>query len=275
MKKIAIVSNNKYENKIIEDIRINDYLNSHGVYSEIISWENQNLDFSKYDALVLKSVWGYQHDYSNFKKWLNKLEKNNVIMFNDYETIKNNIRKDIQFNLLDKYNIPHIKTIFQKDKIDLKGINPNYVVKPIVSGSGDNTYKVKEANIKQLEKIILEDDNGIMIQPYENEIEKGEYSIIFIDGINTHNIIRFPGIFYEKKKPIQIHNVPSKVLELANKVQKIPEFSNLLYMRIDIIDSNNPKIMEVELAEPDLLTRNIDSENPIKILCNGIIKRLK
>lgn len=275
MKKIAIVSNNNYVNKIIEDINIKKILNDNGFYSEIISWEDNSFDYSKYDALLLKSVWGYQHNYSKFKEWLNMIEKNNIVIFNDIETIKKNIRKDIQFNILDKYHIPHIKTIFQKGKIDLENINPEYIVKPIISGSGDNTYRVKDIDTPSLKEIISEIDNGIMIQPYESQIENGEYSIVFIDGVNTHNMIRFPGVFFEKRKPIQIYDVPNNILELANKVQQIPEYRDLLYMRIDIIDSNNPKIMEVELAEPDLLTRNISSDEPLKILCNGIERRLK
>lgn len=275
MKKIAIVSNNKYINKITEDINIKERLNNMGFKAEIISWENETINYLNYDALLLRSVWGYQHDYANFIKWLEKIEDNNIVIFNDVHTIRNNIRKDIQFELLDKYNITHVKTIFQKKSLNLEKFNSNYIVKPIISGSGDNTTKIKNADIKILEKIIASDDNGIMIQPYENKIEFGEYSIIFIDGVNTHNMIRYPGIFYKKEKPFQIFNVPKNVLDLAYNVKNIPEFKDLLYMRIDIVDSDNPKVMEVELAEPDLLTRNVNSNEPIKILCNGISRRIK
>lgn len=275
MKKIAIISNNKFVNKITEDINIKNFLNENGFYSEIISWEDNDVDYSKFDALLLRSVWGYQNNYKKFKEWLNMIKKNNILIFNDIETIKNNIRKDIQFSLLDKYNIPHVQTIFQKNEIDLKNINPEYVIKPIISGSGNNTYKVKEVDMQSLKRIISEIDNGIMIQPYESKIENGEYSIIFIDGVNTHNMIRYPGIFFEKRNPVQIYDVPINVMDLANRVQKIPEYTNLLYMRIDIVDSKNPKIMEVELAESDLLTRNISSHEPLKILCDGIKRRLK
>lgn len=275
MKKIGIVSNDKYINKIAEDINIKKFLNSMGYKAEIISWEDENINYSDYSSLLLRSVWGYQHNYDKFIKWLDMLENNNITIFNDVATIKSNIRKDIQFKILDKYNIPHIKTIFQKESLDLKSFMPDYIVKPIISGSGDNTTRIKDANIEILNKIISENDNGIMIQPYEKTIGNGEYSIIFIDGFNTHNMLRYPGIFYKKERPRQLFDVPKKVLDLAYKVKNIPEYKELLYMRIDIVDSNNPKIMEVELAEPDLLTRNIDSHIPIGVLCNGIIRRIK
>lgn len=273
--KIGVISNNKFLNKITEDINIKNYLNSMNIDAEIISWEENNINYSTFDALILRSVWGYQHDYVKFKNWLCSLQKENIKFFNDIDIIKNNIRKDLQFKLLDKYSIHHVKTIFQKGQMNLKLFDEKYIVKPIISGSGENTYRLPNVEESNLNKIMSEEDNGLMIQPYEESISDGEYSIIFIDGINTHNMIRFPGIFYKKEKPYQIMEIPNNILELANKVKNIPEYRNVLYMRVDIVDKNNPRIMEVELAEPDLLTRNIESDEPIKILCEGIVRRLK
>lgn len=273
--KIGIVSNNEFLNKITEDINIKRHLNLIDVDAEILAWEDTNIDYSKFDALILRSVWGYQNNYIEFKKWLCKLQDEKIIIFNDVNMIKNNIRKDLQFKLLDKYEIPHIKTIFQKGKMNLELFDSNYIVKPIISGSGENTYRLTDVEKSNLEKIMFEEDNGLMIQPYEKTISDGEYSIIFIDGVNTHNMIRFPGIFCKKEKPFQIIEVPNNILKLAYKVKNIPEYKDALYMRVDIVNKNNPQIMEVELAEPDLLTRNIESDKPIKVLCKGIVRRLK
>ena len=106
------------------------------------------------------------------------------------------------------------------------------------------------------------------------EIENGEYSIIFINGENTHNMIRYPGIFSKKEKPHLVRDVSPNVLKLANLVRDIPEYSGVLYMRVDIVGSDNPVIMEVELAEPDLLTKYIDFEDPINKLAKAIRGKL-
>ena len=45
-------------------------------------------------------------------------------------------------------------------------------------------------------------------------------------------------------------------------------------MRVDIVDAKEPMVMEVELAEPDLLTRHIISDRPIKRLAKAIQRRL-
>ena len=68
-------------------------------------------------------------------------------------------------------------------------------------------------------------------------------------------MMRFPNVFHGKKRTCFVSDVPLEILNLAQTIEKIPSFQGYLYMRVDMILSNgNAKIMEVELAEPDLLT---------------------
>lgn len=274
MKRVGIVSNNKYQNKIIEDMNLKSALEEEGIIAEIISWENQNNEYDKYNCLVIRSIWGYQNDYSKFKKWLQLMKENNIAIYNSIDMIKQNIVKDKQFEILDKNGIAHIETIFQKGFIDSSKIGENQIIKPIISGSGNNTYKSNQYDLLNLEMIVRKEDNGIMIQPYEKSIENGEFSIVFIDKENTHNMIRYPGIFYKKQKPYELKSVPDNVLKLAKKVMSIPDYNDALYMRVDIVDEKEPKVMEVELTEPDLLTRYISSNEPIRKLSKGIKRRI-
>ena len=170
----------------------------------------------------------------------------------------------------------------------------SYVFKPTISGSGDNTYLVTNSNdkfepntIKKEDAVIIYnkilDDNSdckIMIQPFISEINNGEYSCIFIDGKLTHTMLRFPNIFHEKKKPYLVNNVPDNIIRLARVVERINEFNDYLYMRVDmVLVSGKAKIMEVELADPDLLTKYIDDSNvksnAIKIFAKKIERRVR
>ena len=115
-----------------------------------------------------------------------------------------------------------------------------------------------------------------MIQPYVNEINDGEYSCIFINGILTHTMKRFPSIFHDKKKPFLIEEVPKEIIDLAKKVERIEEYKDYLYMRVDMVLVNNKaKIMEVELAEPDLLTKNIDNPKIKSKVINTFAKEIE
>lgn len=274
-KKIGIVSCDEWKNKIKEDLMLQRELLQDGYITEIISWQDETVNYSEYECLILRSVWGYQDHYPQFKKWLLSLKENNIPIYNNVDIILDNIRKDKQFEILDKYSIPHIPTTFIKQSDEIKRIyeyDKKFVVKPLISGSGKNTYMItpafkgefpiKDTIIQSCISIVNQEENGLMLQPFIPSIKNGEYSCIFIDGINTHNMLRFPGIFAEKKHAIYLPTIPFDVINLANNVSQIPEFNNYLYMRIDIVVENNmPYIMEVELAEPDLLIKYIADEN--------------
>lgn len=298
MKKVGIVSCDKWIDKLEEDNNLKNALINLGIDAKIISWQ-QPLE-EKYDLLVLKSVWGYQNFYKEFKNWLLYVKNNNIPLVNDVDMVLNNIMKDIQFNILEKNNVDFIDTIFlDQSKLLNKNIfemldDKSYVFKPTISGSGENTYLVTNSNDKSVPNTIQKedivkiynkmlDDNSdckIMIQPFISEISNGEYSCIFIDGKLTHTMLRFPNIFHEKRRPYLVDNVPDSIIQLARVVERIKEFNNYLYMRVDIVLVNSKaKIMEVELADPDLLTKYIDDSNVksnvIKTFAKKIERRVR
>lgn len=285
MKKVGIVSCDKWKNKIKEDLLLQKELIKHGIDAEIISWQNSKINYNEYNCLILRSVWGYQDCYEKFKEWLLFVKAINLTLFNDVNIIMDNIRKDVQFEILRKYSISYIPTTIIKESIDWNKLDfygKKFVVKPIISGSGNNTYKfdlneeIDEIIRKKYEIILQQSDNGLMIQPFVSGINNGEYSCIFIDGINTHNILRFPGVLGEKKRAEYLTTVPKSVLNLATQVSNIPEFSGYLYARIDIVlENNRPYIMEVELTEPDLLIKYISDEEIQGQVLNKLVKKVE
>ena len=298
MKKVGIVSCDKWIDKLEEDNNLKNALINLGIDAKIISWQ-QPLE-EKYDLLVLKSVWGYQNYYKEFKNWLLYVKNNNIPLANGVDMVLNNIMKDIQFNILEKNNVDFIDTIFL-DRFKLLNRNilemlndKSYVFKPTISGSGENTYLVTNSNDKSIPNTIQKEDivkiynkmlDGnsdckIMIQPFISEISNGEYSCIFIDGKLTHTMLRFPNIFHEKRRPYLVDDVPDSIIQLARVVERIKDFNNYLYMRVDMVLVNGKaKIMEVELTDPDLLTKYIDDSNVksnvIKTFAKKIERRVR
>ncbi|MGM9849152.1 MAG: RimK family alpha-L-glutamate ligase [Bacilli bacterium] len=298
MKKVGIVSCDKWIDKLEEDNNLKNALINLGIDAKIISWQ-QPLE-EKHDLLVLKSVWGYQNYYKEFKNWLLYVKNNNIPLANGVDMVLNNIMKNIQFNILEKNNVDFIDTIFiDQSKLLNKNIfdmldDKSYVFKPTISGSGENTYLVTNSNDKSIPNTIQKedivkiynkmlDDNSdckIMIQPFISEINNGEYSCIFIDGKLTHTMLRFPNIFHEKRRTYLVNDAPDSIIELARVVERIKDFNNYLYMRVDMVLVNGKaKIMEVELADPDLLTKYIDDSNVksnvIKTFAKKIERRVR
>ena len=64
MKKIGIVSCDKWIDKLEEDNNLKNALINLGIDAKIISWQ-QPLE-EVYDLLVLRSVWGYQNFYKEY-----------------------------------------------------------------------------------------------------------------------------------------------------------------------------------------------------------------
>lgn len=294
MKKVAIVSCDKWIDRLEEDSNLKKALIELGLDAKIISWQKPLSE--KYDLLILRSIWGYQNYYNEFKKWLLYVKNNNIPLINNSDIVLNNIMKDIQFDILKKNNIEFIDTLFlQQSEFFQENIlnileDKSYVIKPTISGSGENTFLINNSsdisvpNVMRLEEIIkiyesILDNNidcKIMIQPFISEINNGEYSCIFIDGELTHTMLRFPNIFHEKKRTYFVAEVPENIIELAKKVEKIPEFKNYLYMRVDMVLVDGiAKIMEVELADPDLLTKYIDDENVKLNVIKTFAKRIR
>lgn len=297
MKKVAIVSCDKWIGKLEEDNNLKNALINLGIDARIISWQQPLQE--EYDLLILKSVWGYQNYYTDFKKWLLYIKANNIPLFNNVDMVLSNIMKDIQFDILRKGNVDFIDTIFlQQSEVlnmntfDMLG-NNSYVIKPTISGSGENTYLIngssdmsiqnviQKENIVEIYSKILDNNNDckIMVQPFISEINNGEYSCIFIDGKLTHTMLRFPNIFHEKRRPYLVSEVPDVIIELAKRIEKIQEFNDYLYMRVDmVLIDGNAKIMEVELTDPDLLTKYISNmdvkSNVIKTLAKSIERRI-
>ena len=95
MKKVAIVSCDKWKNKITEDLLLEKELIINNIDAEIISWEDKSIDYSKYDCLILRSVWGYQDKYLEFREWLQMIKNKNILLLNHPDIIINNIQNQI------------------------------------------------------------------------------------------------------------------------------------------------------------------------------------
>ena len=269
-KRIAIVSCDKWLGKVREDELLKFELNKLLVGVDIVSWQDNSVDYSEYDAVIIRSLWGYQDYIEEFMNYLKKLQKEKVKVFNDVEILKGNLNKYEQFKILDKYEIPHIETFFfEKDEIDkISETAKSYkdlVVKPIISGSGNNTFiisnTIKKNNINvddindKFKDVLNDVNNYLMVQPFVKEIDNGEISIVLIDNKISHMVVRNTSVFNDKGSilVLGLESMDDRMKFIVNSCSKIKEYANALYMRVDLVKINDDyKVMELELVEPQL-----------------------
>lgn len=269
-KKVAIVSCDKWVGKVKEDELLKFELNKLLVDVDIISWQDNTVDYSKYDAIIIRSLWGYQDYIEEFVDYLDKLKKEKVKVFNSVEILKDNLNKYEQFKILGKYDIPHIETFFlKKDELDkVKDINKEHkdlVVKPIISGSGNNTFIISDTieknNIKVAEvtdrfsNVLNEVNNYLMVQPFVKEIDDGEISVVLIDNKVSHIVVRNTSVFNNKGSisVVGLDAMDDKMKSIVDRCSNINEYKSALYMRVDLVKIDDDyKVMELELVEPQL-----------------------
>ncbi|MGM9835112.1 MAG: RimK family alpha-L-glutamate ligase [Bacilli bacterium] len=274
-KNVAILVSKKWKNKVSDDLLIKNELLRNHINASLVTWED-NHNYAKYDLIFVRSIWGYEENIKEFESFLNKISKEKVQIVNSITLMKNNYDKEYQFKLLDKYQIPHIKTTFiQKKCPNIEDFIKNevkdkeIVIKPTISASGNNTYLISEdkkrnnvISLSEVNKkyININKEKSLMVQPFIKEIDNGEISLIYINGTFTHSVIRYPNIFNNKSsvKYLEQSKLDTKIFDVASKVLEIKENKNALYERIDMVKIDDEYfVMEVELVEPDLFIRNI------------------
>ena len=290
--KIAILVSSNWRNKVSDDLLLELALLNNDIYPTLVAYDKPH-NYLKYKLVVIRSIWGYEKQIDYFLDLLNNFKKNNIPVLNDIDIVFNNFNKENQINILNKYNIPTIKTtIIPKNTQDIKSTieilsNEELVIKPSISASGNNTYLISN-NSKRNNVISLNDLNNLyqeinkktslIVQPFIKEIDNGEISLIYINGSYSHAILRFPNIFNNNSsiKYIPKEDLDDEILKIANKVINIKEYQGNLYERIDFVKIDKKYyIMEIELIEPDLFIRRIDDKNVQTNVINQFVQGIK
>lgn len=295
-KLVAIVSCDKWKNKSLEDLYLKHSLNKQNCKVDIISWEDKTIDYSKYALIIIRSIWGFQENKTKFENWLNMLETQKIKVLNPINVIKNNYDKEIQFDILNKYNIETIKTFFLpinkniKSRIlDLKTNNDlenNLIVlKPTISeGSkdvylvGDNRYEFNNIiDINEVYNKYKNHKSKLMVQPFMKEIFDGEYSICCINNKITHGIIKYKNAFTKTNmiKYIPADKIDHKIIEIVNNILNIKEYKDNLFLRIDFVKQEKKfLVMEVELLDPNLFLEFIADRKKRKEILNFFAEQI-
>jgi glutathione synthase/RimK-type ligase-like ATP-grasp enzyme len=264
--KIGIVTCQAWPHLLDADQDIIIMLSEHDIDAFPVVWDDQSVDYSIIDALLIRSTWDYFEKVDAFTKWLDMVEARNIPCFNSIKTIRANMHKRYLRQLaenslsiiptfwIDKGNYSQLETF-------LGQTNPGeYIIKPAISAGSYLTEKFNytEANaiLAQYKEIIQDVD--LMIQPYIQAIEdSGEVSLLYFNGQYSHSVIKTPkeGDFRIQSQYGGVYNVFEPKTELIHFGLKAIEIlaEGQLYGRVDMVKMGDQyTIMEVELIEPDL-----------------------
>ena len=296
MAKMAILTEQKYiqlsepnlyeQNVLNEDNMLKQALVKNGIQADIVSWEDPDVDWSRYDMVVFRSTWNYFHEFRKFSQWLNKVEPLTQSA-NSFRLTRWNLDKNYLLNL--EHRGVHIVPTWVCKKGDSLSLRERvnrynltrFVLKPAVSGGGRHTYLISTDQMDWHESIYKEliEQEDMIIQPYMHHIaSKGEVSHVVIQGVYSHSIIKRAkeGDYRVQDDfggTIAPYTASQEEKEFAIQVcRTCPELP--MYARVDVVWDNQGKLAlgEIELIEPELWFR--EYPEAAKLLAQGIASKL-
>ena len=277
---IAFLSTDDLEDYFVWDNLLIQPFSQHGVHVDVISWHAIDIDWSQYDAVIVRSTWDYQEHADAFIDKLIEITKHDTVLINPLSLMQWNISKRY-LQILQTQGITIIPSVFF-DSVAISDIYAQFayfdtqeiIIKPLISANSENTFRLDHTNLMAqagpLSNIFS--TTPCVIQPFlDSVINEGEYSLFYFNGEYSHTIRKVPkpGDFrvQEEHGGELITVIPDeRQLSAAAKVlAALPEKS--LYARVDLI--RNPRaqkddiwqLMEVELIEPSLYF-NMDEASP-------------
>ncbi|MFN3783646.1 MAG: RimK family alpha-L-glutamate ligase [Spirosomataceae bacterium] len=264
MKKIGLVTCERLPQLIEADQQIIPFFSELGIDAEPVIWDNPDVNWSRFDALIIRNTWDYFVKADAFQAWLTRIENWGIPLWNSVDTIRRNAHK-FYLQSFEQQGVPIIPTLFSPkgetavswEQLKEKGWT-EIVVKPAISAGSYETHRLNIAEINEKDWATLVGETDQLIQPFLPEImSDGEYSLIYFNKKLSHAIKKLPkagdfrvqrqyGGQYAPFLPSLAH------LEAAEAVlAQFPE--SLLYARVDgVFMQGDFYLMEIELIEPDL-----------------------
>lgn len=280
MKRLIILTDKKRElENHIDDITLRDKAIKEGIDSIIISWDKK-FNYRKTDIVIIRSCWDYDERIEEFMHKMKDISKTSNLI-NNYNIISKNYNKEYLKKFRDR-GVDIVPTTFVRTIKELKIEHDSeyLVLKPNISASGKDTYRVKRTDYKAILAIankILK-DKVLLIQPFIEEINtSSEYSTVVIDSKICMNMKKTPksdgflvhphfGGVYKRYDYLS----KSDILFVKKVIKEIDD--SFVYARIDYLHDKNkrPMLLEVELIEPRLYLE--ENSFGLNLLINKIKK---
>jgi glutathione synthase/RimK-type ligase-like ATP-grasp enzyme len=259
--KLAIARCNSWDETFECDQILLDTLDAQNIDYDYLSWDSDFKKFKQADAVVIRMILDYPKRITEFRAWLDSLEREGLKVINPVPLMRWNIHKEYLVELSEKgVSIPKIY-MGVLDRAGIADIMDNEgwefaVLKRTIGSGGREMELVDRALINQ--EFIAKNKRDYLLQEYIPEIKTaGETSMLFFNGKFSHAIVKMP-----KDGEFRIHSWyggdrnPAKVSKKDQKwaqdiLDKLPEKAG--YARIDaILGKEENYLMEVEVIEPDL-----------------------
>lgn len=240
-----------------------------GYEAEEVPWDS-DVDWSVYDAALIRSTWDYTERSEEFFSALARIEASTKL-FHSLALVKWNAHKRYLREVRDA-GAPLLPTRFGSELKDGDLADAfaafgcdELIVKPAVSANARDTFRHPRGASSSM--LLQAHAGDYLIQPFAPEVvAEGELSLFYFGGELSHAVLKTPkaGDFrvQEEHGGILKSVTPSaSAMKAAQLCLKAVPFE-LLYARVDLVRFEGRwQLMELELIEPSLYF-TLDAESP-------------
>ncbi|KAB1193007.1 hypothetical protein GJR96_05945 [Haloferax sp. MBLA0076] len=273
MTSIALATCEELPSLVDDDASFLDALRDRGVTAEPTVWSDETVEWSDYDAVVVRSIWDYYKRPDEFTAWVDELDTSSCTVLNSVETLRWNSHK-FYLRDLERHGISTLPTEYveQGGDVSLTSVFDDrgwdeLVVKPAVSAGAFETKRIgredAEAEQSWVESLVARKD--VLVQEFADDITDGEWSLVFFGDGFSHAVVKRPesGDYrVQEKHGGSVHvETPSESLreharDVVDAVADEMDGDRPLYARVDGVERDGDFVLlEVELIEPELFFR--------------------
>lgn len=231
-----------------------------GLRGELAVWDDDSVDWERFDLTIVRSTWDYSSRRDEFLEWARAVPR----LLNPYDVLEYSSDKHY---LEDLGNAGHrIVPSFFCD-VGETPVFPSgdFVVKPCVGVGSIDAARYDASQLDEAREHVYRLHGlgrDVLIQPYVSSVDEwGERALVFIAGAFSHAMTK--GAMLNTPAPErdalfrleQLKNAQAEqeALVFAERMLGDLEWRDLLYARVDVVRFERSwALMELELVEPSL-----------------------
>lgn len=271
---VALATCREYPDLDDDDRTVIAALAAEGIAARAEVWDDESVDWHRYDLVVVRSTWDYVDRGDEFLAWAASVPR----LANPAPVLRWNTDKRYLRDLT-AAGVPVVPTTWLEpgDGVALPAVG-SHVVKPSVGNGSKDAGRFdlgdpaeRELAVKHVQRLL---DRGAtaMVQPYLGAVDTaGETALVYLGGAFSHALRKEPllsgpdtavdGLFRPERISAATPNgteraVACRVVAAASEIVGEP----LLYARVDLLPdaAGRPAVLELEAAEPSLFLTHHD-----------------
>ena len=235
-------------------------LSARGVEGVPAVWDSPEVDWERFELVVVRSTWDYAERRSEFLDWAARLPRVlNPLPVLRWSTDKRYLAE------LEAAGVPIVPTRFLEPGEAFEPPDGRFVVKPVFSAGGRASarYEPEGAAAAAAHVEALHGEGrAAMVQPHVDGVETaGEIALIFLGGTYSHAVRKRVSLrdgeasspeLYLEEEVAAAEPEPEDLRVAEAAIAAAPFDDDLLYARVDLVHDPDPLVLELELAEPSL-----------------------